>query len=155
MLMEHFNIKLEHLSLFPMGSDLELIEYVLHELAHAFTMGFMQMPKLLPAAIETTLARYSATTCDSLEVDTSFVTHHAMARLGLVKEADQAKFAAKCADALSSNRYRQRQHYVLDEMEFRIDDTALQDASNNLIIMLRAPWKIVLATYSLPDDYSN
>jgi len=150
-LRDHFDIKVEHLSLFPMGSSLELIEYVLHEIAHAFTMGFLRMPKPLPAAIETTLGRYSAASCDSLEIDTAFATHKAMVELNLAKPSDQEKFAAKCADALSSGRFQNRVYYVLDEMDFREDDLALKEVRSNLVLVMRASWKLVLATYWLPD----
>lgn len=151
-LKKHFNIEVAHLSIFPLGSDLEIIESVLHELAHAFTMGFLQMPTRLPDALEATLARYSATTRDSLEIDTAFVTYQTMTKLVLAKSADQAKFAARCADALTHNRYQSRQYYVLDEMGVRENDTALQDAVSNLTSTMRESWRQVLAIYSLPDD---
>ncbi len=148
----HFNIVVEHLSIFPIGSELERIEYVMHELAHAFTMGFLQMPQLLPQSLEITLGRYSATTSDHLEIDASLVTHNAMAKLGLVKPEELKNFAAKCADALSSNRYQGRVYLVLDEMEERSNDEAIKTSVSHLVCMMRAPFKEVLATYSLPDD---
>lgn len=149
---EHFNIVVEHLSIFPIGSELERIEYVMHELAHAFTMGFLQMSQQLPQALEITLGRYSVTTSDHLEIDASLATHKAMAKLGLVKPEELKSFAAKCADALSSNRYHARMYLVLDEMEERENDDAIKTAVSHLVCMMRAPLQEVLVTYSLPDD---
>jgi len=147
---DHFNIKVVPLSLFPTGSALERIEYVLHEFAHAFTMGFQQMPKLLSATIETTLAKYSEATNDSLEIDTSLVTQLTMVHLGLVKPSDLRNFAAKCAGALTAERHQDRLYYVLDEMEYRANDEAITQHVRDLATMMRGPLKTVLAIYSLP-----
>jgi hypothetical protein len=149
---EYFRIAVEHLSLFPIGSELERIEYVMHELAHAFTMGFLQMPKLLPQAIETTLGRYSVATQDQLEIDTSFVTYRAMVKLGLASASDERKFAEKCAEALETGQYQNRIYAVLDALDVRSGDDALEDAVSHLVSMMRAPLKEAMATYSLPDD---
>jgi hypothetical protein len=151
-LIAHFHIKSEPLGVYPIGSDLAAIEYALHELGHAFTMGFLQMPRKLPGAIEGTLARYSNVTCDHLEIDTTFVTYQAMVALKLAQPEDKHKFAVQCVSSLQTNRYQERVYLVLDEMEERNDDKVLQVIVSNLASMMRAPWRAVLATYSLPDD---
>lgn len=151
-LIEHFHIEVESLGIYPRDSELERIEYVIHEIAHAFTMGFTQMPRRLSASIEGTLAKFSKATSDQLEIDTAFVTHQAMVELGLAKSEDQHKFAAKCASALLDNRNSERVYLVLDEMEMRNEDAALAEHVNMLVSVMRGPLKSVLSIYSLPDE---
>lgn len=144
--------EIEPLGIYPKDSDLERIEYVLHELAHGLTMGFERFPAVLPAAVELTLGRFSAVTNDHLEIDTAFVTHGTMVELKLVKREDQHKFAAKCAAAMTTNRYTERMYLVLDEMEERALDCELNKHVQTLACMFRAPMPLVRATYLLHVD---
>lgn len=144
--------KLGSIGIFEQGSELELIEYVCHEIAHGLTMGFEKFPSVLSAGIKHRLARYSEATNDFLEIDTTFVTHQGMVALKLVKGKDLHKFASKCATALTSNCFSERMYYVLDEMERRSDDFALRNHASTLASIFRAPIPLVKATYLLRAD---
>lgn len=146
---------IEPLNMFGQNIYLETIEYVMHELAHGLTMGFEKFPSNVSAALPTTMARYGEITRDHLEIDTSFVTFHAMRDLHLVKQEDSIKFANKCAEAMDSVRYNNRPMLILSEFEVRgmyfPECGALSDAISELLSMMRAPLKLVVATFAIPE----
>ncbi len=160
-LMGEFGIgPIERLGLFPLNSYLETIEYVLHELAHGFTAGFLKFPSELSAALPGIMERFGTLTRDHLEIDTTYVTFHTLLRLKLVTADRLEDFADKCSNAMDSDHFSGKPMLVMSEFEARgcapsykqEADEALTSMVSDLTSMMRAPLKLVLSTFALAID---
>lgn len=138
--------------IYPEDSELELIEFMVHELAHAFTAGFKQLPVHLPELITHFMEDLGHATQDSLEIDTCYVTHKVMCNLNLALQAELHTYAEKCANACDTAFFEGHVYRVLDALEDRYKDPALSNFVRYVMDVLQSPLSEVKFTYLLPSD---
>lgn len=122
-------------------SSLHRVEYLMHEIAHALTLGLDPIPEDRPLhqAISDQLDKISVSSRDSLEIDTSYVVWGAGKQLGLwgsdLNSSEALQIASSCAGNLDAD-VRISSWEVLAEFSKRVGDSALSDAIQNLVTTL-------------------
>lgn len=142
--------RIEEIGVFRYNQKMKAVEYVMHEIAHGLTMGFVQLPPALPGQVAEMVLRFSVQTRDHLEIDATFVTFEALRRLRLVEQSRMPDFAKQCAESMDGDCFMERTHLIVDQLEQRTEDKALLEQVSSLVQIMRAPLSLVRMTYLMP-----
>lgn len=132
------------------NANAELVEWVVHDICHALTLGFRTFVTNLSEAVSMMHDRLTIQTQDSLEIDTAWLTYTALRSLRLVTSMDRPRIASACSSNLSDDSHG-RVHYVLDQFDIRNDqataNTALHDHLAIINDLFRKPLARVAELY--------
>jgi hypothetical protein len=132
-----------------------IVEWVVHDIAHALTLGFRTLVTNLSASVSMMMDRLTIQTQDSLEIDTAWLTYKALQYMHLATDPDRARIARACAHNLSDESKTGRKHYVLDQFDIRDEqnhrNSALADHLTIFKDLFRKPL-VDVKRLCLPDD---
>lgn len=114
-----------------------IVEWVVHDIAHALTLGFRTLVTDLSSRVSMMMDRLTIQTQDSLEIDTAWLTYRALQYMHLASKQDRARIAKACAANLSDPSRTERPHYVLDQFDIRDNQAHSNEALDDHLMIFK------------------